>query len=154
MADETAEHPPNKVATVAWPAASTRFLALRLHPGNDLRPAIEAAFADCPEQAGFLAAAVGSLSRAVLRPAGRNEPLVLDLPLEIVAMSGTLSRDGAHLHLAVADATGAMTGGHLLAGSLVRTTAELVLGLAAEIVFHRPADPGTGYPELDFLPRN
>ncbi|MBL9059102.1 MAG: DUF296 domain-containing protein, partial [Mangrovicoccus sp.] len=74
------------------------------------------------------------------------------LPLEIVALSGTLSRDGVHLHLAVADATGAMTGGHLLAGSLVRTTAELVLALAAEVVFHRPLDPATGYPELGFLP--
>ncbi len=142
------------IALITWPAAASRFLALRLRPGDDLRDSIEAAFAACPEQAGFIAAAVGSLSHAILRPAGREDPVVLALPLEIVALSGTLSPDGVHLHLAVADATGAMTGGHLLAGSLVRTTAELVLALAADIVFQRAPDPATGYPELGFLSRD
>ncbi len=74
--------------------------------------------------------------------------LTLAGPLEIVALSGTLSPDGVHLHLAVADAEGRMTGGHLLAGCIVRTTAELVLGLAAGVAFARRPDPRTGYAEL------
>ena len=56
--------------------------------------------------AGFVAAAVGSLSRAEIRPAGRDAPLVLAEPLEIVSLSGTFSADGPHLHIAVADAAG------------------------------------------------
>jgi len=89
---------------------------------------------------------------AALRPAGREDPLVLGLPLEIVALSGTLSGDGVHLHMAVSDATGAMTGGHLPPGCSIRTTAELVLGLAASVAFRRLPDPATGFPELDFSP--
>ncbi|WP_231597116.1 PPC domain-containing DNA-binding protein [Synechococcus sp. CBW1004] len=34
---------------------------------------------------------------------------------------------GAHLHITIADATGAVLGGHLVGCSLVRTTAELVI---------------------------
>lgn len=33
----------------------------------------------------------------------------------------------AHLHITVADSSGRVLGGHLCAGSLVRTTAELVI---------------------------
>jgi predicted DNA-binding protein with PD1-like motif len=68
--------------------------------------------------------------------------------LEILSLSGTLSADGAHLHIAVADSEGAVIGGHLCAGSLVRTTAELVIGLLPEWLFSRELDPATGYAEL------
>ena len=44
---------------------------------------------------------------------------------EILSLSGTLSPDGAHLHIALVDSRGAVIGGHLCVGSLVRTTAEL-----------------------------
>jgi predicted DNA-binding protein with PD1-like motif len=36
-------------------------------------------------------------------------------------------------------------GGHLCPGSLVRTTAELVIGLLKEWQFRRELDPATGY---------
>jgi predicted DNA-binding protein with PD1-like motif len=39
-------------------------------------------------------------------------------------------------------------GGHLCADSLVRTTAELVIGLLPEWRFRRELDPATGYAEL------
>jgi uncharacterized protein len=65
-----------------------------------------------------------------------------------VALSGTLSTDGPHLHLAVARADGTVAGGHLLPGSTVRTTAEIVLGLLPGLAFDRPPDPETGYNEL------
>ncbi len=60
--------------------------------------------------------------------------------LEILSLAGTLSPDGVHLHMAVADSSGTVIGGHLCAGSLVRTTAELVLGLLPEWQFQ----PGAG----------
>jgi predicted DNA-binding protein with PD1-like motif len=71
-----------------------------------------------------------------------------------VSLVGTLSMDGAHIHVAIADATGAVTGGHLLAGSIVRTTAELVLGDVDDVRFHRPIDPETTYDELVIEPRD
>jgi predicted DNA-binding protein with PD1-like motif len=91
---------------------------------------------------------VGSLSLAQLRLAGATEANVIRGDLEILSLAGTLSPDGAHLHLAVADSRGAVIGGHLCAGSLVRTTAELVLGLLPEWQFSRELDPATGCAEL------
>ena len=129
------------------------FHPLRLRPGTDLRGGIEAAFAGLGPRAGFVAAAVGSLVEARLRFAGRDGGTMVHGPLEIVALSGTLGAGGPHLHLAVADEDGAVTGGHLLHGCPVRTTAEVVLGVLPDLIFERPADPGTGYQELAIRPR-
>ncbi len=138
---------------IDWPAAATRFVALRLRPGMDLRAALTAFAEAQPEEAGFIAACVGSLERAQVRPAGQHRGLRVDGPLEIVGLSGTFSRDGPHLHVAVADGSGAMRGGHLLEGCPVRTTAEVVIGFVSGVTFQRRLDTGTGYLELDFLPR-
>ena len=104
------------------------------------------------EQAGCLISGIGSLSVARLRLAGRQEITTLTGDLEILSLAGTLSPDGAHLHIAVADNAGAVIGGHLCAGSRVRSTAELVVGLLPEWRFSRGLDPDTGYPELRISP--
>lgn len=138
-----------KATTAAWPAAATRFLTLRLRPGDDLRASLEATFADVPERAGFVVSGVGSLSVTALRYAGRTDASVTRAPVEVVSLSGTLSPDGVHLHASVAEADGRMIGGHVLPGCVVRTTAEVVLGLADAVSFTRPVDPATGYAELE-----
>ena len=70
---------------------------------------------------------------AQLRLAGKKEATLIRGDLEILSLCGTLSRDGAHL----------------CPGSLVRTTAELVIGLLPEWRFRRELDPATGYAELE-----
>ena len=136
--------------SATWPAAANRFLALRLRPGDDLRGELERAFGDAPERAGFVAAAVGSLARLALRHAGRDEASVAEGCYELVGLSGTLSIDGPHLHLVASDEHGRVTGGHLLHGCIVRTTAEIVIGLAHGVRFARPMDDRTGHAELAF----
>ena len=74
-------------------------------------------------------------------------------PFEIVALSGTLSIHGMHIHLAVADAEGVVKGGHLLEGCLIHTTCELVILEQNLVEFTRPLDPQTGYPELEVKQR-
>ena len=125
-----------------------KVVPLRLQPGADLRQALEDWMVEQQEQAACLISAVGSLSVAQLRFAGAAEATTIHGELEILSLSGTLSPDGAHLHLAVADSRGAVIGGHLCAGSLVRTTAELVIGLLPEWRFSRKLDLATGYAEL------
>ena len=88
-----------------------------------------------------------------LRLAGASEATTICGELEILSLSGTLSPDGAHLHIAIADQQGAVIGGHLCAGSVVRTTAELVIGLLPEWRFSRELDPATGYAELWISPQ-
>lgn len=120
--------------------------ALRLRPGEDLRLALEAAAR--PLRAACIVTCVGSLARARLRLAGGEEELALAGPLEIVALVGTLSPDGPHLHGAFADAAGRVHGGHVLAGCTVLTTAEVVLGELEGLAFARELDPRTGWREL------
>ena len=134
----------------AWPAEATRFLALRLSPGDDLREGLTAAFDAEPEPSGFVVACVGSLSVAALRFAGLDEASVAEGAFEIVALSGTFSPDGCHLHAGLSDAEGRMIGGHVLPGCIVRTTAEVVIGLTGAVRFARTRDVATGYPELFF----
>jgi predicted DNA-binding protein with PD1-like motif len=61
-----------------------------------------------------------------------------------VALSGTLSPDGPHLHIAVADAAGRTLGGHLGVGSIVHTTAEIVVVELRGVDFSRQPDRETG----------
>ena len=131
-----------------------KVIPLRLQPDADLRRALEAWMGEQQEQAGCLISAVGSLSVAQLRFAGAAEATAIHGELEIISLSGTLSPDGAHLHIAISGSSGAVIGGHLCAGSLVRTTAELVIGLLPEWQFRRELDPATGYAELRISPQD
>jgi predicted DNA-binding protein with PD1-like motif len=129
-----------------------KVVPLRLQPSDDLRLVLEAWMGAQQEQAGCVISAVGSLSLAQLRLAGATEARAIHGELEILSLSGTLSPDGAHLHIAIAGSSGTVIGGHLCAGSLVRTTAELVVGLLPEWRFRRELDPVTGYAELRISP--
>jgi len=130
-----------------------KVVPLRLQPGDDLRQALETWMGEQEEQAGCVISGIGSLSVAQLRLAGAGAATTIHGELEILSLSGTLSADGAHLHIAVADSRGAVSGGHLCPGSLVRTTAELVIGLLPEWRFSRELDTATGYAELRITPR-
>ncbi|QPN69910.1 PPC domain-containing DNA-binding protein [Synechococcus sp. CBW1108] len=131
-----------------------RVVPMRFSPGDDLRLALETWMAQQQEQAGCVISAVGSLSVLQLRLAGQQKSTTITGDLEILSLAGTLSPDGVHLHVAVADSRGTVIGGHLCAGSLVRTTAELVVGLLPEWRFCRQLDPATGYAELRIHPRD
>jgi uncharacterized protein len=70
-----------------------------------------------------------------------------------VSLVGTLTQDGAHLHVSLADRSGVTLGGHLLDGSAVYTTAEIVLAELPALAFAREHDPESGYDELVVRPR-
>lgn len=119
---------------------------LRLGPGEDPRRALEALAAD--GLARFVVAGIGSLEGARLRLAAADREAVLEGPFEIVSLSGSVTADGAHLHMAVADAQGRVTGGHVVHGNVVRTTVELLLAELPGWSLGRELDTRTGYEEL------
>ncbi len=125
-------------------------LPLRLSPGQDLRVALTALAG--AQGAAYVLQGIGSLSVAQLRFAGQPEPACLRGELEILTLAGSLAPDGAHLHMTVADAAGRVYGGHVCAGCVVRTTAELLLAILPEWQFSRVHDAATGYPELAIAP--
>ena len=129
------------------PSQSLQIEVLRLQPGDDLRGALVTAFARLAA-GGAQAACVGSLRAAVLRFADQPRGTVLAGPLELLALSGTLSVDGPHLHGSVADAVGRVSGGHVMNGCVVRTTAKIVLVVLPGWAFTRVPDAATGFLEL------
>ena len=122
---------------------------IRLHPGQDLRGALETQLVAHGAQAGFVLTGIGSLSVAMLRFAGAPTATALHGDLEILTLAGSLSVDGAHLHISVSDAQGRVTGGHVAAGCIVRTTAEILVSFLPGRRFTRAHDDASGYPELD-----
>jgi uncharacterized protein len=125
-----------------------RTIAVRLRPGADLKGELLALATRERVRAGWVLTCVGSLSQVRLRLAGGAEHATWQGAFEIVAVTGTLSKDGGHLHLAVADHQGRTVGGHLAEGCIVRTTAEVVLAADDRLVFAREHDSATGYDEL------
>ncbi|MBA2964300.1 MULTISPECIES: PPC domain-containing DNA-binding protein [Ramlibacter] len=128
-------------------------LPLRLPPGVDLRRALEDAAARPGMESAFVVAGIGSLVEARLRYAGAATDSVVAGPLEILTLSGTLGASGAHLHMAVSDASGRVSGGHVGYGNTVRTTAELLLVALSDWSLTREHDPATGFHELVIRPR-
>jgi len=123
-------------------------LALRLHPNQDLKSALDAFTYERGLEAACILSCVGSLRRAAIRFADRAEVSVLDDKFEIVSLTGTLSIHGSHYHIAIADGQGCTLGGHLMEGCLVYTTAEIVVGVLPNLSFLREHDNATGFDEL------
>lgn len=121
---------------------------VRLSPGDDLRGALENTLRALDLEAAFVLQGIGSLSVAQLRFAGAGQATELRGDLEILTLAGSISPDGAHLHMSVSDAHGHVYGGHVTPGCTVRTTAEILLALLPEHRFAREHDAATGYVEL------
>ena len=129
-------------------------LPVRLIPGDDLRAALETIAQDQGMGAAFVMQGIGSLSVANLRYAGLDQPTRLEGDLEILTLAGSLSADGAHLHMAVSNADGCVYGGHVSPGCIVRTTAEILIVRLDGVRFSRDLDPRTGFPELSIHPQD
>lgn len=103
---------------------------------------------------------VGSTGKTTLRPAASSDAVVFEGPHEIVSLTGTLcasksplgakgGQSSHHLHMSVSDGvTCSVKGGHLLEGTIVRTTAEVAVGELPGLLFDRVLDPRTGFNEL------
>ena len=100
-------------------------------------------------RAGVILTCVGSLEQVVLRYANTGRATQFNGHFEIVSLVGTFAEhSGQHIHLSVSDGEGRTTGGHMLEGNKVYTTAELVVGDLLDAEFTREVDPTYGYAEL------
>ena len=123
--------------------------AFRLTYGMDLRQGIEDYCRDNDIHSAAIVTVVGCVYRARIRLADGETIEEYDDRYEIVSLTGTVSPDGSHMHVSLADEDGRVIGGHMCDGCLVNTTAEVVLvSLDEEYRFSREYDDSTGYDEL------
>lgn len=127
-------------------------LAIRLKPQQDLKAELDQFVRKQSLSAACIVTCVGSLTQATLRHANQPNGTVYQGHFEIVSLTGVMSVHGSHYHIAIADSSGATTGGHLLEGCLIYTTAEIVIGVLPQLQFAREFDEATGFKELAIYP--
>lgn len=131
-----------------------RMVAFTLKPGDDLRVAIEAEVVRRQISAGTIISGVGALSQMHLRMAGtgRVEQDIREFEghFEIVSLIGNVGLGRTHLHIAVADETGRVIGGHVKSGGgcIVEVTAEIVIAVEDGLRFTEQYDPAVGWDNL------
>ncbi len=122
--------------------------AFRLKPGADIRKEIEMFAKKENINAGWMVTCAGSLTQAHIRFANMQEGKKLNGHFEILSLTGTISKNGCHLHISISDSLGNTTGGHLLPESIIYTTAEIVIGENKKMIFTREKDGTTEWEEL------
>lgn len=122
--------------------------AFRLKPGEDLKEGIEKVVTGKNIKAGWISTCVGSLTKYAIRFANQQEAGKGEGYFEIISLVGTVSINGSHLHISISDSTGKTTGGHLMQGCKIYTTAEIVLLVTDKYNFIRENDGTTPWEEL------
>ncbi len=122
--------------------------ALRLTPGQDLKKELNSYAKLANLRAAFVVSCCGSLKILKMRLADSNTTFEKSEKFEILSLQGTLSPDGAHLHISAADKDGNTWGGHLLDGCEIYTTAEILIAELPGHQFTREKDNQTGFAEL------
>lgn len=122
--------------------------AFRLIKGNDLKKEIEYyCLTNKINSAGILTC-VGCVYELNLRLAdGMTTRHFVD-QFEITSLVGTIARGQGHIHITCSNVDGQCIGGHLLEGTLINTTAEIIIMELDNYEFDRCFDETTGYDEL------
>lgn len=150
------------LTTIAFSACSVaktstvnqKIIAIRLKPGEDLKQSIQDLVNKNGIKAGWIVTCAGSLTNYNIRFANQPEGSTGSGFFEITSLSGTVSDNGSHLHITVADSSGMAIGGHLLNGCKIYTTAEIIIGYSDELIFAREKDGSTPWPELQIKLNN
>ena len=121
---------------------------IRLLPGQDLMNSIADFVRAERIEAGCIVTCVGSLTKSMIRYANQGMTSEMEGYFEIVSLVGTVAMSGSHLHISISDGKGKTTGGHLMEGCLVYTTAEIVIAVFPELVYRRELCEESGYAEL------
>ena len=120
----------------------------RLTRGKDLKKEIKNFVKKNNIKSGIIKCAVGCLYEACFRLAEGKECFHSKEKYEIVSITGTVSVNGCHIHISIANNKGSVIGGHLKEGCLVDTTVEICIESFNNYSFDRVFDNNTGYKEL------
>ena len=122
--------------------------AVRLRRGSDLLKAIQEFCDKNNINAGVILSGVGCVTKARIRDASGVNIVEMNEHMEIVSLMGTVSKKRCHLHISFSKEDLSVIGGHLVAGCIINTTCELVIGEMQDYVYDVEFDEETGYNEL------
>ena len=77
----------------------------------------------------FLISAVGDLSKVSFKCPLNDKQVILEKKLEIITLSGYFSSIESHLHISVSDENCSVFGGHLLSGTIVLKSLDILIGV-------------------------
>ena len=120
----------------------------RLTKGQDLKEEINKFVKENNIEAGIVKSGVGCVDKARFRLATGESFFEKEAPYEIISLMGTVSKNGCHIHIGLADIEGTAIGGHLTEGCIINTTCEVCIEELTDKVFDRKMDESTGYKEL------
>lgn len=118
----------------------------RLTRGMDLKDSISKICIKENIKAGVILSSVGSIKKINIRLPNLNT-FMKEANYEIISLNGTLSSNRIHLHISASDINGNVIGGHLLEGTIIDTTCELVIQ-KLECEFIKKYDESTKFDEL------
>lgn len=133
----------------------TRVIAVRLRPGTDVLAGLTEACSRAGISNGVILSAIGSLDGvAYCNPVelpekkagyGYGEVLHLTGPIELTAGSGIVCHDdqgntNLHVHMSLSDRYGSAHGGHLVEGTRVLLTVDVVIAEIGGLVMGRKFD--------------
>ena len=133
-----------------------RVVVLRMKPGTDLLDGMLAACEKHGIHNGVIISAIGSLNGVYYCDVeavsdkkcgyGYGRTLYLDGPIELTGASGVICSDAEgrinmHVHINMSDKYGNAYGGHLVQGTKVLLTADIVLGEIEDVQMLRELDP-------------
>ena len=122
--------------------------AIRLTKGADLYKSIAQFCEENNIEAGVVLSAVGSVTTAKVRDASGVNIQTVNENLEILNVHGTVSKNRLHLHITFSKEDLSAIGGHLVEGTIINTTCELVILELQNTIFEKVFDHTTGYGEL------
>lgn len=125
-------------------------ICLRLRRGDDLLLCLRRLAEERCLRAAVVLSAVGCVTEARLRDASGITVRHVAEPCEIVSLTGTVSAARCHLHIALSREDLTTIGGHLMEGTLINTTCELVLLEQEGWHYGVEQDASTGYDEIVF----
>lgn len=125
-------------------------ICCRLHCGDDLLLSLQRLAREHDLRAAVVLSGVGCVLRARVRDAGGVDIRDIDEPCEIVSLTGTVSVERCHVHIALSREDLTTLGGHLVEGCIINTTCELVLLELPDWRYGVEQDDETGYDEIVF----
>lgn len=128
----------------------SKITVIQLKPNTDLKRAL----LDVEVDSGAIISAVGSLRSMCVRIADGKSIQEHHENMEVISLSGTLTKGHLHAHISAINGNMQVIGGHLMEGCIVNTTMEIVIqDFSDQYNNERKYDETTGYDELVVIKR-